>query len=109
MPVFGLPLGSKPFAPGGPIRPSGEAPGTTGSGKVPDASSEDEIRTQDEVTEAGFWMGFNIAELPAYLLLAQDNFFSPFGYVLFAALLPVALVFGLIGIIVAKIAVARSK
>ena len=69
-------------------------PGTGGSG---------------EITAAGFWTGFNLVQTPAYMMLAQGDFFSPFGYLLFAILAPLALIVGLIGIAVAHIAAARAN
>ena len=60
-----------------------------------------------EVTKAGFLMGFNVAEYPAYLLKTSKSMFSFFSYVLFAVLAPAAFVIGLVGIVLAHGSVER--
>jgi hypothetical protein len=63
----------------------------------------------DEVTAAGFWMGFNLCEFPAYMMISKHDFFSPFGYLLWVILvIPAVVLGGTAGIIAAHVSVNKA-
>jgi hypothetical protein len=81
---------------------------TTRDPNVPESATRAKKGGVDEVTAAGFWMGFNLAEFPAYMMISKHDFFSPFGYLLWVILAIPAAVIGLIGIAVAHASVNKA-